>query len=163
MDCAGTLSRVPSDRVSEIPNMRSRPKFAVVAIAVVSVLAACTTGGASSAPSAASVAPSAQPSSAPAESASPSADACARDSLSLVTAGTLTIGTDNPAYPPYFAENADGSTTEPWELGDPTNGEGFESAVGYAIAEQLGFTAEEVTWTVVPFANSFAPGPKDFD
>ena len=140
--------------------MRTSPKFALLAI--VAVLAACTTPAASSAPSAASVAPSVEPS-APAESASPSADACAKDSLAVVAPGKLTLGTDNPAYPPYFAENADGSKTAPWELGDPTNGKGFEAAVGYAIAEKLGFSAEEVVWTVVPFANAFAPGPKDFD
>ena len=140
--------------------MRTSPKFALLAI--VAVLAACTTPAASSAPSAASVAPSVEPS-APPESASPSADACAKDSLAVVAPGKLTLGTDNPAYPPYFAENADGSKTDPWELGDPTNGKGFEAAVGYAIAEKLGFTKDEVVWTVVPFANAFAPGPKDFD
>src|SRR5688572_12502819 len=140
--------------------MRSRPTFALLAL--VSILAvACTAG--TSAPSA-SVAPSVQPTSAPsAASASPSPDACAKDSLAVVTPGKLTLGTDNPAYPPYFAENEDGTKTDPWELGDPTNGKGFESAVGYAIAEQLGFTRDEVVWTVVPFTNSFAPGPKDFD
>jgi polar amino acid transport system substrate-binding protein len=141
--------------------MRTSPKFALLAI--VAVLAACTTPAASSAPSAASVAPSVEPSVAPSASAAPSADACAKDSLAVVAPGKLTLGTDNPAYPPYFAENADGSKTDPWELGDPTNGKGFEAAVGYAIAEQLGFTKDEVVWTVVPFANAFAPGPKDFD
>ena len=140
--------------------MRSRPTFALLAL--VSILAAACTAG-TSGPSA-SVAPSVQPpSAAPSASASPSPDACAKDSLAVVTPGKLTLGTDNPAYPPYFAENADGSKTDPWELGDPTNGKGFESAVGYAIAEQLGFAKEEVTWVVVPFANAFAPGPKQFD
>lgn len=138
--------------------MRRTSSLALLAIA--SVIAACTSPGASTAPSSpASAAPSVEPSVA----ASPSADACAKESLAVVTPGKLTLGTDNPAYPPYFAENEDGSKTDPWELGDPTNGKGFESAVGYAIAEQLGFTAEDVVWTVVPFANSFAPGPKDFD
>lgn len=126
------------------------------------VVAACSGSGAS--PSAvqseaASVAPSEAPSSAP--SASP--DACATENLAVVTAGTITLGSDNPAYPPYFAENASGTATAPWELGDPTTGEGFESAVGYAIAEQLGFTKEQVAWVVVPFANAFAPGAKTFD
>jgi polar amino acid transport system substrate-binding protein len=101
--------------------------------------------------------------SAPPESASPSADACAKDSLAVVAPGKLTLGTDNPAYPPYFAENENGSKTAPWELGDPTNGKGFEAAVGYAIADKLGFGKDEVVWIVVPFANAFAPGPKEFD
>jgi polar amino acid transport system substrate-binding protein len=140
--------------------MRSSPKFALLAI--VGVLAACTSPAASSAPSAASVAPSVEPSAAPV-SASPSPDACAKDTLTVVAPGKLTLGTDNPAYPPYFAENEDGSKTAPWELGDPTNGKGFEAAVGYAIADKLGFGKDEVVWTVVPFANAFAPGPKDFD
>ena len=45
--------------------------------------------------------------------------------------GTLTVGTDNPAFPPYFSEPEEGETaTDPWEFGDPTNGRGFESARG---------------------------------
>ena len=156
--------------------MRTSPTTAiaaVLAIVVVIGLAIFLSGrsgggsGASSAsPSATtSAAASGSPSaSAPAsEAASPSASACTKESLTLVTPGKLTIGTDNPAYPPYFLENTDKHKTEPWELGDPTNGTGFESAVGYAIAKQLGFAREEVGWVVVPFANSFAPGPKNFD
>ena len=65
--------------------------------------------------------------------------------------GTLTIGTDSPAYPPYFVDD------------DPTNGQGFESAVAYAVANNLGFTPAEVTWTIVPFNKSYAHGAKDFD
>ena len=53
--------------------------------------------------------------------------------------------------------------TPPWELGDPTNGQGFEGAVAYAMAEKLGFPKDKVSWVVVPFSNSFAPGPKTFD
>ena len=74
----------------------------------------------------------------------------------------MTIGTDNPAYPPYF-QIPDGTATAPWELGDPTNGEGFEGAFAYALAEQLGFAEADVAWVVVPFDNSFAPGAKTFD
>ena len=149
--------------------MRTPSRVAILAGLVV-VLAACTsTGSGSAAPSAstpASVAPSVTPSAAstaPSVAPSPSDDACSKGSLATITAGTFTIGTDNPAYPPYFAENKDGSKTDPWELGDPTNGQGFESAVGYAIAKQLGFADSEVSWIVVPFANSYAPGPKTFD
>jgi polar amino acid transport system substrate-binding protein len=76
---------------------------------------------------------------------------CTPDTLDTVSAGKLTIGTDKPAYPPYFEDN------------DPSNGKGFESATAYAIADQLGFSQDQVEWTVVPFNSSYAPGPKDFD
>jgi polar amino acid transport system substrate-binding protein len=70
----------------------------------------------------------------------------------LVQEGVLTIGTDEPSFPPWFDFD-----------GGPSTGTGFESAVAYTVAEELGFTAEEVTWVVVPFNNSYAPGEKDFD
>jgi polar amino acid transport system substrate-binding protein len=76
---------------------------------------------------------------------------CAVDQLNLVEEGTLTVGTDSPAFPPWFEDD------------DPTNGEGFESAVAYAVADELGFSEDQVTWTVVPFNNAFAPGTKAFD
>ena len=78
-------------------------------------------------------------------------------------AGKLTIGTDNPAYPPYFLENADGSKDAFWQLGVPMNGLGFESAVAYAIASELGFEKGKVEWTYIPFDLSYAPGAKAFD
>jgi polar amino acid transport system substrate-binding protein len=87
------------------------------------------------------------------------ANSCAKGSLNLVTAGTLTIGTDNPAFPPWFG----GTPKSPWKVSDPRSGEGYESAVAYAVAKQLGFAKNEVTWKHVPFNNSFAPGPKSFD
>jgi polar amino acid transport system substrate-binding protein len=84
---------------------------------------------------------------------------CAKDQLQLVNSGTLTIGTDNPAYPPWFGGNPQGG----WKISDPESGKGFESAVAYAVADKLGFAHDEVDWTVVPFNNSFKPGPKSFD
>ena len=78
-------------------------------------------------------------------------EACAPGELETVSDGVLTVATDKPAYPPYFEDN------------DPTNGEGFESAVAYAIGEELGYPKAKVKWTVVPFDSSYAPGPKDFD
>ena len=144
--------------------MRTSHSLALALIAVLA--AACTSAGASASPVASSgpsIAASATASAPPSVAPSPTADACATGSLAVVTTGKLTIGTDNPAYPPYFSENAGGTKTAPWELGDPTNGKGFESAMGYAIAERLGFAKADVTWVVVPFANAFAPGPKTFD
>jgi len=96
---------------------------------------------------------------APADEASPSAGAsasasgpaCAPGTLATRTAGKLTIGTDNPAYEPWFSDNK------------PANGKGFESAVAYQVAERLGYKAPDVVWTNVTFNNAIAPGPKTFD
>jgi polar amino acid transport system substrate-binding protein len=140
--------------------MRSALTSSVVLLVALAV-AGCTTAGAS--PSASTAASAAVPSvSAPSTAPSPSPDTCAKDSLTTVAAGKLTVGTDNPAYPPYF-QIPEGTATAPWELGDPTNGEGFESAFAYALADQLGFAEADVAWVVVPFDNSFAPGAKSFD
>jgi polar amino acid transport system substrate-binding protein len=79
------------------------------------------------------------------------AASCSTDSPSLVTPGTLTIATDSPAYNPWFRHN------------DPSSGQGYESAVAYAVAEGLGFTPDQVTWVIEPFNKSYAPGPKNFD
>ena len=84
-------------------------------------------------------------------SASETVDACAKESLETHTPGTLTITTDKPAYPPWFVDDA------------PENGQGYEGAVAAAVAEQLGFTADEVTWTRTKFDAAIAPGPKDWD
>ncbi len=80
-----------------------------------------------------------------------SAEDCTPDKLDTKSAGTLTVATDSPAFPPYFEDN------------DPTNGKGFESATAYAIADQLGYDSSQVKWVVEAFNSSFAPGPKDFD
>ena len=143
--------------------MRTTTTLSLGLIAILA--AACSSGNASLSPAASSTpaASSAAVSTAPSVAPSASPDACAPANLTLATAGKLTIGTDNPAYPPYFAENADKSKTKPWELGDPTNGKGFESAVGYALAQRMGFAKTDVAWIVVPFLNSFAPGAKLFD
>jgi len=82
---------------------------------------------------------------------SATASSCKQGGLSTEKQGVLTVATDKPAYPPYFEDD------------DPTNGEGFESAVAYAIAKQLGYPPAKVEWTVEPFNSSYAPGPKDFD
>ena len=76
---------------------------------------------------------------------------CVKEDLPLLEEGQLTIATDSPAYPPWFQGN------------DPTNGKGYESAVAYAVAEEMGFSDDEVKWVVEPFNKSYAPGAKDFD
>jgi polar amino acid transport system substrate-binding protein len=82
-------------------------------------------------------------------------------SASLLTSGTLTVGTDDPAYPPYFQGGT--SKGSEWTINDPNDGKGFESAVAYAVADRMGFGPDQVTWTIVPFARAYAPGQKDFD
>jgi polar amino acid transport system substrate-binding protein len=135
-------------------------RLRIVTLGITALLAAACGGGggASSVPTGTTAATAA------ADTAAPTAEACATDALATKTAGTLTIGTDNPAFPPYF-EGRDGGNSEPWdpEWGDPTTGKGFESAMAYAIADQMGFTSDAVTWIPIAFNTSFAPGPKDFD
>jgi polar amino acid transport system substrate-binding protein len=79
------------------------------------------------------------------------AASCDKESLETREDGVLTVGTDSPAYEPWFVDD------------DPTNGEGYESAVAYAIAEELGFAEDEVTWVTVPFNAVVSPGEKKFD
>ncbi|WP_322937391.1 ABC transporter substrate-binding protein [Nocardioides bizhenqiangii] len=80
-----------------------------------------------------------------------SADECAVEDLPLKEEGVLTIGTDSPAYEPWFVDN------------DPSNGKGFESAVAYALAEEMGFAKDDVKWIKVGFNSLAKPGDKDFD
>lgn len=124
--------------------------MAVVLMAVAMFAAAC--GGSTS-----SASPSATPS---------AGTSCAPENLALKSAGVLQIGTDNPAYSPWFQGGNDGADTTPWAgdyNNDPQKGQGYEGAVAYAIAEQLGFTPEQVTWVVVTFDQALAPGEKGFD
>jgi polar amino acid transport system substrate-binding protein len=85
----------------------------------------------------------------PAVSAAP--NACDKSKLSLLTPGTFTVATDNPAYEPWFSDNK------------PSNGKGYESAVAYAVAKQLGFQPAEVKWVTASFNNVVTPGRKNFD
>ncbi len=86
---------------------------------------------------------------APAESAA--TNECAPATLQTLEANTLTIATGEPAY-------------SPWVLNDaPEKGEGFEAAVAYAVAKQLGYTNDQVKWVRTTFDSAIAPGPKTFD
>jgi polar amino acid transport system substrate-binding protein len=84
---------------------------------------------------------------------------CAKGSLNLLKEGRLQIGADNPAFPPWFG----GAAKKPWKVSDPYSGKGYESAVAYAVARQLGFAKGEVDWVYVPFSKSYRPGKKPFD
>ncbi len=68
-----------------------------------------------------------------------------------VKEGVLTIATDEPVYGPWFDNN------------DPSNGKGYEAAVAYAVAEELGYSKDKVEWVRVPFNNVVAPGCRNFD
>lgn len=81
----------------------------------------------------------------------PASKACAKGASPTKTSGKLTIATDVPAYEPWFKD------------GKPANGEGFESAVAYAVAKRLGYGKSAVVWQSVPFNKAFAPGVKTFD
>jgi polar amino acid transport system substrate-binding protein len=68
-----------------------------------------------------------------------------------ITKDKLTIATGQPAY-------------YPWVIDDkPESGNGFESAIAYAVAAQLGYTKENVNWVRTTFDGAIAPGDKNFD
>ena len=84
-------------------------------------------------------------------SASSESTTCSPESLATVESGALTIATGEPAY-------------YPWVIDDkPESGEGFEAAVAYAVAAELGFEASAVKWIRTSFDAAIAPGPKNFD
>jgi polar amino acid transport system substrate-binding protein len=90
------------------------------------------------------------------------ADCAAANADAFKTPGTLTIGTDNPAFPPWFSGGETDAHSE-WKFDDPYTGKGYEAATAYAVAEAMGFTKDQVTWVVAPFAQTYKPGDKDYD
>ena len=84
-------------------------------------------------------------------SADPGASDTGGERSEWVTEGKFTVGTGEPAYYPWVIDDA------------PDSGEGFEAAVAYAVAEELGFAADDVVWVRTGFDEAIAPGPKDFD
>ena len=112
---------------------RIRNVFA--AVAVTAIIAACS--------------PQSDTASTP--TAEGTAASCSAESLATLTTGKLTIATGEPAY-------------YPWVIDDkPESGEGFEAAVAYAVAEQLGFAKEDVVWVRTTFDGAITPGAKTFD
>jgi polar amino acid transport system substrate-binding protein len=85
---------------------------------------------------------------------------CEKGSLELATPGRLTIGTDNPAFPPWFEGTKE---FDPWDPTTTPTKKGYEQEIAYGVARELGFTDDEVNWTVVPFLQAFRPGEKKFD
>jgi len=94
--------------------------------------------------------------------AATAADCAAANQGALNTPGTLTIGTGNPAFPPWWEGGTiDGSE---FEFNEPSLGQGYEGAVAAEVATRLGFAfPDQVTFVPVAFNKSFAPGDKDFD
>jgi polar amino acid transport system substrate-binding protein len=120
----------------------------LLGLAIVALVAAACSNSSTTAPPAAT------------GSATQTAQQCAAGAT-LTTDGKLTVGTDSPAYAPYFQGGTEKGSQ--WDINDPNTGKGFESAVAYEIAKRMGFVPDKVTWVVVPFAQSYAPGPKQFD
>jgi polar amino acid transport system substrate-binding protein len=120
----------------------------VISAVVALVLVACSSGKSTPNPS---------------TSRSPSATAadCA-GTATLLHSGVLTIGTDNPAFPPYFA-GGETKKHKSWQFNDPYTGEGFEDAVAYEVASRMGFAKDQVTWVVAPFNQTYKPGATDWD
>ena len=127
-------------------------QMTVAAMAAIAMLAA-SAGLAGCASSTTSTSNAATAPAAGSSSSSASAASCSNSAIQgqLYAKGQLTVATDKPVYPPWFINNK------------PTNGQGYESAVAYAVAAQLGFSKSQVTWAYEPFNSSYAPGPKKFD
>ena len=122
-----------------------RRSLIAFAPAVALLLAACgsSSGGSSSSTPAASGSGSSS-------AASPSST-CSPTSLQTLTPNTFTVATGNPAFPPWVVDDK------------PESGKGYEAAVTYAVAKQLGYTDAQVKWIRTTFDSAIAPGPKKFD
>ncbi|WP_286218993.1 ABC transporter substrate-binding protein [Paraoerskovia sediminicola] len=126
----------------------SRPAAAAALVPLVALtLAACSSSDDGAEPAADGGAETAQ-----GESTEPTDDdaaTCEPGSLPTLTDGTLTVGASDPF--------------EPWYVGEPSSGEGFESALVYAVADELGYAADDVEWTSVTFEQIVSPAIKPFD
>ena len=122
--------------------MAQRPKFWTMLVTLVLslalVAAACSSDSGDAGPTAAP-------------------GACGVADLNLVTPGQLTVATGEPAFPPWVG------TTDGDGFDEPESKLGFEAALVYALAAELGFADSDVVWTRVGFNEAIAPGPKDWD
>jgi polar amino acid transport system substrate-binding protein len=111
-----------------------KTRTAIALVAAVALLTACSSGNENTN-----------------TTASSDTTTCSPDTLQTVEAGTLTVATGEPAY-------------YPWVIDDkPESGEGFEAAVAYAVAEQLGYAQADVKWVRTTFDSAITPGAKNFD
>ena len=126
-------------------------QMTVAAMAVIAMLA--TSAGLAGCASESSGSSAASGTSSASAATTASGASCSNSAIQsqLYAKGMLTVATDKPVYPPWFVNNK------------PTNGQGYESAVAYAAAAQLGFKPSQVAWAYEPFDSSYAPGPKKFD
>lgn len=85
------------------------------------------------------------------------AQSCEIDDLNLVTPGQLTVATGEPAFPPWVG------TPDGENFDVPESGTGFEAALVYALADDMGFTHDQVVWVRTGFDEAIAPGTKNFD
>ena len=134
------------------------PRMLALAVPLIVAVAACAGSGtaspsalSTSVPSVAAATPVATP------------DACAKDALTTLTAGKLTIGTANPASRPYYQPASPKPSGSPWEIGDPRTGEGLEAATAYAVAQKLGFAKDDVVWVATPLNTATQTGAQPFD
>ncbi len=111
-----------------------RIRNVLAALAVTTLIAACS--------------PESETASTPSASG---ASSCSAESLQTLTTGKLTVATGEPAFYPWVIDDA------------PESGEGFEAAVAYAVAQQLGFAKEDVVWVRTTFDGAVTPGAKTFD
>jgi len=116
----------------------TRLVFIALLVAFATLAAACSSGSDETAPTAAP-------------------GSCEIADLNLVTPGTLTVATGEPAFPPWVG------TTDGEGFDDPTSKLGFEAGLVYAIADELGFSDDQVVWTRIGFNEAIAPGPKPWD
>ena len=115
-----------------------RAALALAGAAALLTLTACSGGAAPAGGASAGASGSAAAASGPA-------------ALQTMTPGKLTVATGQPAYSPWVEDD------------EPESGKGFESAVTYAVAKQLGYSADDVVWTRSTFDSAVTPGAKPWD
>jgi polar amino acid transport system substrate-binding protein len=155
---AATLSTAATSAApSPTATTGATPTASASPSAVATTTAATSASPTASPTASASASPSASVGASPAATVSAE---CLKLALTTLTSGKLTIGADNPAFPPYYQ----GDPPDPaWEFGNPNNGKGLEGATAYAVARALGYEQADVTWVAVPFNNATQPGKKAFD